>query len=252
MHSIFDYNDILPFKPIDTKNLFLCYNRVRKKHRTLIVCELFASKLENRGLISYWNSDQQTKNLVIQYERDSDLFDAAGEIDNLRGLHLDYDLNITNPCNKINYDNHRATFLSLVTETLIEDELFFQEDEYDGNFPIFFTEKTYRPINIGQPFIILGTINHLKKLKEMGYKTFDKWWSEDYDQESDINKKISMIVEQLKMLSLLSAEELIKIREEMRPTLLHNQNILNDFRKKDSFVNEEPLYKTIKHIWDSF
>lgn len=45
----------------------------------------------------------------------------------------------------------------------------------------FITEKTYRAIAYKKPFVIVGNRNSLKKLKDLGFQTFDKWWSEEYD-----------------------------------------------------------------------
>ena len=70
----------------------------------------------------------------------------------------------------LNIEAHLDCFLNIVTETL------FNADS------IFLSEKTYKPIYMCQPFIIFGNPNSLKKLKELGYKTFDKWWDESYDK----------------------------------------------------------------------
>lgn len=48
----------------------------------------------------------------------------------------------------------------------------------------FTTEKTLRPIIFKTPFLLMAGKGTLGKLKEIGFKTFDNWWSEDYDKYS--------------------------------------------------------------------
>ena len=43
--------------------------------------------------------------------------------------------------------------------------------------------STYNPIYCGHPVIQFGPVNHLKKLREIGFKTFSKWWDESYDED---------------------------------------------------------------------
>ena len=46
---------------------------------------------------------------------------------------------------------------------------------------IFLTEKIYKPIICGSPFFVLGNRGTISELRNMGFKTFDKWWDESYD-----------------------------------------------------------------------
>jgi hypothetical protein len=168
-------------------------------------------------------------------------------------LSIDVDLSTSNPAAQLNYAHFQGSFLSLVTETLVEDELLFpKKEDHKDNFPIFFTEKTYRPIAAGHPFIIFGTRYHLMKLKEQGFATFASWWSEDYDNELDANKKTKMIVEEIRKLSLLSTDKLIQMRIEMEPVLRHNQALLKSLQQQSEYCGEEPVYKIIQEIWSGF
>ena len=75
-----------------------------------------------------------------------------------------------------------------------------------------------------QPFILIGNPNSPKELQEMGYKTFNKWWDESYDEEIELVTRISKVEKILKELSKLSVDELHKITQEMEETLVHNFN----------------------------
>lgn len=49
----------------------------------------------------------------------------------------------------------------------------------DTFFP---TEKTVRPIAAGKPMIVYGPKKFLTRLKSLGFRTYDNYWNEEYDQ----------------------------------------------------------------------
>ncbi len=61
-----------------------------------------------------------------------------------------------------------------------------------------------------------------------GFKTFDKWWSEDYDLEKD-QVKIKLIANIIEKITLKNKEELQKMYGEMKPVLDHNRKWLQNF-----------------------
>ena len=63
--------------------------------------------------------------------------------------------------------HYPKTFLSLVSESDVDNEI------------IYLSEKTFTYCYGPHPFILVGSKHSLKKLKEIGYKTFDKWWSRE-------------------------------------------------------------------------
>ena len=85
----------------------------------------------------------------------------------------------------------------------------------------FTTEKTLRPIIFKTPFLLMAGKGTLKKLKDIGFKTFDHWWSEDYDNYAhrDRMEKILDIVEWISVQYNVN-----KFKEEMSDILEHNYN----------------------------
>jgi len=79
------------------------------------------------------------------------------------------------------------TYFSLVTETM-------------GFKNPFITEKTYKPILAGHPFIIAGAPGYYQKLHKMGFETFDKLIDESFDLEPNMDQRMTMIAEQVKRL----------------------------------------------------
>ena len=61
-----------------------------------------------------------------------------------------------------------------------------------------FTEKTIRPIAARTAFVLLGPPGHLESLHELGFKTFDSLIDESYDQEHDLDTRISKITQCLR------------------------------------------------------
>lgn len=62
------------------------------------------------------------------------------------------------------------------------------------------TEKTFKPIAMGMPFVIVGTQGSLKYLRSYGFKTFGNIWDESYDDEPDDQIRIEKIGKLLKEL----------------------------------------------------
>lgn len=98
------------------------------------------------------------------------------------------------------------------------------ETYFSGN-TFYLTEKTLRPIAAMTPFIIHGPVNFLQNLRKLGYKTFDRWWNEEYDMYGH-QHRIHKIQEVIRQISSWSIEKIQTINEEMQPILKHNRDIL--------------------------
>lgn len=85
-------------------------------------------------------------------------------------------------------------------------------------------EKEMKPLLAKHPFLIVGKPYSLQHLKNLGYMTFERWFDESYDTETDDIKRFEMIALETKRLSLLSDDQWSKMLDEMKPVLLHNQN----------------------------
>lgn len=64
----------------------------------------------------------------------------------------------------------------------------------------FVTEKIYRPICMARPFIAVAQPGTLAYLQRFGFKTFNDFWSEEYDQIDNTDHRIACAVEQLQTL----------------------------------------------------
>ena len=109
---------------------------------------------------------------------------------------------------------YKDTFCSIVYEAFWDMQV------------VFFTEKINKCLLAGQPFIIVSTPRYLEFLKELGFKTFDKWWDESYDNEHSHKKRTKKIEKVIKHISTFTIKECEEIYEEMIPILKHNQTVL--------------------------
>jgi hypothetical protein len=86
------------------------------------------------------------------------------------------------------------------------------------------TEKTFKPIALGMPFILVAAAGNLEYLRSYGFRTFSDIWNEDYDQEADDFVRMEKICTVLKELDQLPPRELAQIQRACLPAVQHNWN----------------------------
>ena len=85
------------------------------------------------------------------------------------------------------------------------------------------TEKTFKPIALGMPFIIAGTRGSLKYLRSYGFRTFEHIWDESYDLAED-DVRIERIGNLLSSLDKLSIEAKQNLFAQAQEVIEHNWN----------------------------
>ena len=113
------------------------------------------------------------------------------------------------------------------------------------------TEKIFKPIVSKRPFILVGAPGNLAYLKRYGFKTFDQWIDESYDQESNPTLRTNMIAEQLYKLKHKSVAEQ---HEQMQEVLEYNHQhfygkfreiivdeLLGNFKKQVNWYNHDRI-----------
>ena len=102
----------------------------------------------------------------------------------------------------------------------------------------YLSEKVYKCFNHLHPFVIVGSRGSIKKLKEQGFKTWDKWWDESYDDIDDGNERYKKVYEIIKFINSKTLDELHQMYQEMIPNLIFNQD-----KMKYVGENYKELYK---------
>jgi hypothetical protein len=74
-------------------------------------------------------------------------------------------------------------------------------------------------------------------MKQYGFKTFDKWWDESYDEEPDDWKRLQMIIDVVTTLSFYDKKDLLHMYQDMKETLQHNIDIIENYDVKTNLYD---------------
>lgn len=138
-----------------------------------------------------------------------------------------YPIQMPNNLNIINYYN--SIFVDVVHETYMADGVFFC------------TEKTWRPMLARRPFISVTPTNHLTNLKRLGFRTFNDYWDEGYDEYGTGNR-IQQVARVLETISRWSVTELASALDDMQDIFEHNYQTLlslTPIRIEKTFINDK-------------
>lgn len=177
---------------------YIFVNDLRKNN--LVTCSSFAHYLEENK--NFFNSNF-VKSLPWIYDlnNNSDFSDFASMTTKEEMLYLD-------------------SYINLSAETLFYSP-FINNIQYELDV----SEKTWKPIAAMQPFIVYGQPGILAYLKRLGYKTFDRWWDESYDEIIDDALRAKIIFKLYRKLSTTPKHRLALMMREMLPVLQHNQEL---------------------------
>jgi hypothetical protein len=109
------------------------------------------------------------------------------------------------------FDECAESLLYLVTETVAKGQRHH------------LTEKTFKPIAMGMPFVIVGTQGSLEYLRSYGFRTFEGIWDESYDLAED-SVRIERIASLLRSLDELPAEGKQDLFDAAQEVIQHNWN----------------------------
>ena len=119
----------------------------------------------------------------------------------------------TNPTADHSISKFVNSYLHIITETYMQD-----------NLPnrMHFSEKTFKPMWYLQPFVMCGQRHSLRYLQDLGYKTFDIWIDERYDDISNDRDRTVAAINAAKKFYDKTETELNILLLEMMPILEHN------------------------------
>lgn len=112
-------------------------------------------------------------------------------------------------------EHYTNSYCNIIFETLFD---------ADGSGGAFLTEKTFKPIKHGQPFVIVGCVNSLQLLRDLGYRVFDGTIDNSYDCIADNTERwrvLSNTIEQIKYSNLK------EFRARCQEDVEHNQRLFS-------------------------
>lgn len=148
---------------------FLCLNNNPRYHRSLLIDILAQHNLIDKGIVSYGgkhNLNYIMDDFKWQYHSGYPLRIKENVI--YSSTNYDFAYNISEHYNK--------SFLNVVTESSTDS--------------VFITEKTVKPLLLGLPFIVIGSVGYHKSLKKMGFEYYDEILDYSFDEEIDLKKRI--------------------------------------------------------------
>jgi hypothetical protein len=205
---------------------FTLLNRTSKWWRASITSDLKRLGLLDNSVWSY-NTEEPPQD----HEQDNPI--SVYEIDGLApSMHQflaqgpyrcdDLDPNKQNDHHWVNTDLYQESYLHIVLET------HFDADQSGGTFV---TEKTYKAIKYGQPFVVAAPSGTLAVLREHGYRVFDGVIDNSYDDITDNTERWLALRAEIARLRPILPE----IWNSCQSDVTHNQEIFH--RRMKQAVN---------------
>lgn len=197
---------------------FTVLSRTHKSWRATAMADLYNKGLLDRAYWSY-NTDVSINDDLIQ--------DNPIEIDTLGLVSTTQEFLTNGPYNyadNLNSDQHNShdlhvarhyndSYCNIVLETHFD---------ADGSGGTFITEKTFKPIKHGQPFIVFAPAGTLALLKRLGYRTFDSIIDNHYDTIKDNTRRYSAVISEIARISKISKKPWFS---SARGDCVHNQQV---------------------------
>lgn len=225
-------NIITEYKPGIRKKMFLNFNRRYSDHRLLFFMNVIKKNLLDKFYISMAAEQPESHRSFVDnvhyLSQRMPAFNISPEdiqsANDVLPLVLDVD----------NFDFYPMEASEFSVETLYENSLIniASETFFFDNY-IHITEKTYKPIAFMQPFIIIGAAGTLQHIKDMGFKTFNQFWNEDYDLEVDNEKRMLMIFDIIDTISKWTSNQQIKFSYDIKEIVEYNVRHLNTLPNKE-------------------
>lgn len=111
-------------------------------------------------------------------------------------------------------ESYKECFVGVISET--------RYAQPTGNF----SEKTLQCIGARTPFILAAPPYTLEYLKTLGFKTFSKYWSEDYDTIEDPTERFVAITALIDEIGNMTIKEMTRMYNDMSNIIEHNVNVL--------------------------
>jgi hypothetical protein len=216
-----DKEEEFKYKKSNPIKLYNCLNKRLRVHRIWFYTYLVRAGLIDQGLISmnkFNSTGRYFENRMLEVS-------TIEQADALLPSTIYGKNNTEQPdsyyINRIRNDVCKDSWISIVTESSFS----------DLDTEIFISEKTFKPIACKHPFIIVGNQGSLKQLRSMGYRTFDGFIDESYDDLPTFERFEAIITALQKINNI---KDKLSWYKSMQDILEHNYKQLSINTAKDN------------------
>jgi hypothetical protein len=187
---------------VPMRSSFLLLSRSHKWWRAAVITDLQRQGLLQNAVWSY-NTTLDIGDCVADCPIELDRLDIRSDItqfltagpyrcDDLdHAQHNDHSLHV--------HEHYESTACSIVLETHFD---------ADGSRGAFLTEKTFKCLKHGHPFVLFAPAGSLQALRNMGYRTFDSAIDTSYDLIEDNTERYLAVIRTIHKLSLVAPNDL--------------------------------------------
>jgi len=211
----------IAYKLTHTVKAYNCLQKRPRVHRSWFYLYLFKNNLLEHGLVStnhYGNHIPSIDGVRIP----QDLLEEAASL---------LPLIVHSEPNNIKDDQH---YINRILDKVCLDSwvsIISEASFVDSENTLFLSEKLFKPIACMHPFIVMGNRDSLKKLRQMGYKTFDGFIDESYDSLPTF-ERFEAIISSIK--KIIAIEDKVAWYKSMQDILEHNYNVLHNQGKRSN------------------
>lgn len=106
--------------------------------------------------------------------------------------------------------------------------------ESEATNSLYMTEKTWRPLTTGKPFLILGSKGQHELLSECGFELYDEFLDYSFD-DMDFDVRLKSIIKQTKKICNYDWNTILQLNNQIKEKRIHNQNLIFSLLKGDQW-----------------
>ena len=222
------------------RRTFIAPNRIiagRRQHRLLMLYHIFKNNLINNWISCPAVCPEENIAVADVVRPLSNIYPDIESVFARQTLPVDFPGETGHPM--------RSCWLDLFQESA-ECLLYLVTETVATGHRLHLTEKTFKPICMQMPFVIVGTQGSLAYLRSYGFRTFEGIWDESYDNEPDDILRIERIASLLRSLDELSTEGKQWLFDQCQEVVEHN------YRHFYSGTFEEILWTELQEMMREF
>jgi len=217
-----DNSDIIPYHENKRDKRFTALVRIDRPWRAYFMANLWERRLHENGYFSYNRIPEEGsyENLNPFQEKlltkDENLINNFLDSGPFKADSLSDDEH--NNFEFLNENHFENSYCNFVVETYFANP---EENTYGRGI----TEKILKPICHNQFFVVVGPPHTLKKLHELGYKTFGRYIDESYDDIEDNETRMEAVIKLCSEIAAMSLDDIHDLYLSLKPEITHNSKL---------------------------